>query len=74
MSGVPVAQGGITMGYQPNINCRHFYRGQCAHPVAWRPVLPNKPCILRHEGVDPRPCECSYREPYLRPAPPPEVS
>lgn len=57
------------MGYQPNINCIHFYRERCSHPVAQRKLLANLPCVLGSLG-DERCSACRYQVESQRPSPP----
>lgn len=57
------------MGYQPNINCIHFYQQLCSHPVAKRKLLANLPCVLGELG-DKRCSACRYQVENQRPAPP----
>ncbi len=56
-------------GYQPNVNCIHFYRGRCAHPSAKRLILPNKLRVLTGSSDD-RCSGCRYQVKHERPSPP----
>lgn len=57
-----------------NINCIHFANGRCAHPFAWRTLMPNKPCIFVNGDYRIGSCDVQVKRQAANPppAPPPK--
>lgn len=60
----------FVLGYQPVIDCIHFWDDRCAHPSAQRPIIPNKKCVFTND--DPRCTGCRFQVKHERKGPPGE--